>query len=278
MKIIRKKPIVSHVTTTDTSQPFKRVPPETVRRNIDNIGEKGEFDTYIKREYTLYKIKDGEPNFIRILPPSSKSPDSDFVKRIPVHSYMNVDGGYVCKKKYLDEPDPICDVHIEARISGDEKRAKITAPKFRYLFQILDVSDKPQSDGMLVLDAPQTLRDMIFKSCQDPRTGEAIDLSDFETGREIIFYREKKKEEKYPKYLNVQLGQEVELSAEHAAMFVPFDDLIYVPTEEELEEVAKYIRTAPLERVVRQESPVTPQSVGSESGVGRRKLVIKRKV
>ena len=260
MKFVKRSSAPTRSSEKSSRRTFGSVSPETIKRNIGNIGKGGVYDSYIKSDFDVYSIKDNEPNFYRILPPlgSREEEIQDFMMEIATHEYMGIDGSWICPKKmYMlyksmrPTPEwlgmfkmdcPICGVHMNARMAGDSDKAKSTGPKVKYIMEGFDTSEKPQTEGMLVLAAPPTLKDMILRLCSDPRTADPYNPSSSgKDGREIIFTREKKQGVQYPTYTSAQLGKGFVVPEMFLDLIVPKIDLISVPKYSELEDIAKYL-------------------------------------
>ena len=260
MKLVKRSSVPARSFEKSSRRTFGSVSPDTIKRNIGNIGKGGIFDSYIKSDFDLYSIKDNEPNFFRILPPLGTREEDiqDFMMEIAVHEYMGIDGGWICPKKmymlyksmrpipeWLDlfKMDcPVCGVHMNARMAGDSDKAKSTAPRVKYVMEGFDTSEKPQTEGMLVLAAPPTLKDMILRLCSDPRTADPYNPSSSgKDGREIIFTRERKQGVQYPTYTSAQLGKGFAVPEMFLDLIVPKIDLISIPKYSELEDISKYL-------------------------------------
>lgn len=289
MKLILKKSVGSKPSAEinrsfrkSGSLGFKRVGEDVLKKQQEEVGKSGDFISYIKGKYTIYSIKDEEPNFIRILPPLEDDPHNDFMRKVWIHSFMPVDGSYVCiEKMKIGKFCPICDIYRTIKAKGiNEELAYSVAPKERYLFQIIDTSDKPQSEGMLILDSPSTLKDMIVGLCHPPRKG-LYNVSDPDEGREVIFVRASVSNKKYPQYKSAQLGDEIKIDSSYASIIAPFDDLYVVPELEELETVAKYLKEAIKSDSGGEEEShrerVTSRDEGGDAGVKSGKLRLIRK-
>jgi len=235
---------------------FKRVTEDVIKKDIENIGKSGDYESYIKDEFEKYAIKDNVNCFVRILPPHHGNPGLDFMKHIWAHEYFGGDGGYLCLgklEKMFSIPNkrcPLCEKHVEAQMVGNAVLAKKLRAKEKYIFLVFDTAPEPQSTDVLVLVAPGKLKDMIIRLCEHPRGGVNI-LPDPETGQEVIFLRSKVKGDLFPSYASAQLGNVFPLTPGTqdydivAKQLVPFNDLLAISTEEDLDEVARYIITTP---------------------------------
>lgn len=280
--VIRRKPIqsVRQDQYPVSHSPFKKIKDDVIKRNIDNIGKGGDFPSYIKNIYQIFDIKDEEMNFIRILPPRDDDPFEDFLYPIWIHSYLPVDGSFVCieKMKLSKERCPICDAYRTVKSFGNDELAKNLAPKERFLFQVIDTSDKPQSDGLLILDTPSTLKNQIIDLCHPPRKG-LYNVSDPEEGREVVFKRQQVAGKKYPQYTSAQLGDEIKIDSSYSDIIVHFEDILFIPPYSDLVEISKYLIPQTQGGMNCSDSPGKERISDRHSEIPiQRKLIIRRKV
>jgi hypothetical protein len=234
---------------------FKRASIDAIKKRMENMGRSNK-PYYIKRDkgIVMYKFKDAPSkdkeldnlNFIRFLPPVV---DDDYAADIYVHSFVGPDeGSYICLAMTFGEACPLCELYKELRTEGEDTLAKNLEPKKRTIYQILDVSEKPQSAGVLILDAPPTFADEILRLSVDRATKKLIDIADPETGREVSFVRgiQIVKDEKtgkpktYPDYKGFQLGAVIPVDNSLASEVRPFDDLLEVPDISVYEKIVSF--------------------------------------
>lgn len=216
---------------------FKKVNVGRIKEKLEKSGINRPY--YIAPDIPLYRVKEGD-NYIRILPPVGDV--DDFGLDIWVHSFLGPDrGSYLCVEKTNVEGIKrkkcvLCDLY--RRMQGkNEEMARALAPRRRTLYWVLDVSEKPQSEEPLLFDAPyRQVAEEILMRCVDRRTGEVIDISDVEDGREIIF-RMSKQSRKYPEYRAVELGSRYKISPKLAKKIVPLTEVLVIPDEAELIEL-----------------------------------------
>lgn len=216
---------------------FKKANLAKIKEKVEKSGIMRTY--YIESGIPLYKPKE-EDNYIRILPPVGEM--DDFGLDIWVHSYLGPErGNYLCverselfgvkRKKCL-----LCDLY--RRMQGkDEEMVRQIAPRRRTLYWVLDISDKPQSEEPMIFDAPyRQVAEEILMRCIDRRTGEIIDISDLENGREVYF-RVDKKSRKYPEYRGVEVGRKFPISPKLAKKIKPLYEVVVIPDEAEIVEL-----------------------------------------
>jgi len=136
-----------------------------------------------------YKSQAGD-NFIRIIPP--KDPSQFYGKEVFVHYNVGADGlVFLCLRKMYGEPCPVCEYREELKKANPEdEAAQELAPSRRYLFFVFNVaSSDTEEEGLHWFDAPVIVKDNIVSLSKDKRTGEIIDVSDPEDGRDVEFVR-----------------------------------------------------------------------------------------
>jgi len=138
---------------------------------------------------TQYRPVNGD-NFIRIIPP--KDPTQFYGKEVFIHTNIGVDGAtFLCPLRMYGKPCPICEYRqkIKSEDPDSELLAEL-APRARYLFFVYDVrSEEKIEEGLHWFDAPVVVKDNIVSLSKDRRTGEIIDVSDLEDGRDIEFVK-----------------------------------------------------------------------------------------
>lgn len=162
------------------------------KRSTDDMKERanmrgGDFDSIIKSEFKLYKIRDGK-NLIRIMPPTWEKP-KHYGYDIWVNYGIGVDNqSYLSLSKMKGLPDPIAEARREADGDDDEKLSRALQPRRRILSWVIDRQD--EDEGPQLFSAPFTLDKSIANLCFDPDTKEVIYLDDPEEGCDLRFYRE----------------------------------------------------------------------------------------
>jgi hypothetical protein len=163
---------------------------------------RGDFDSYVKGNVKFYKVVDGK-NLIRILPAQwDKPPWQDtphYGVDIYVHYQVGVDKqAYLCPRKHLKKPCPICEACDEAQREGeDEKIIRELRPKRRVMVYLIDRLH--QDEGPQLWGIPITVDRDFGNLAQDEDTNSLIYYESRKNGRDIRFYREKTGKQ-FPEY------------------------------------------------------------------------------
>lgn len=156
----------------------------------------GDFDSIIKAQYKIYKVKEGK-NLVRILPPTWDKPDH-YGYNLWVNYGIGVDNqSYLSLSKMLKERDPLAEARNAADREGDEELAKALAPKKRVAMWVIDRLN--EEEGPQIWLCPITVDKDIAAIAVDDETGEIIPLDDPKEGSDLRFFREGKgRNTKYP--------------------------------------------------------------------------------
>jgi len=147
----------------------------------------GGFDTPIKSQFKVYKVKDGK-NMIRILPPTWENPDH-YALTIYVNYNIGPDRGtYLSLSKMIGKPDPVAEARERARQAGDEKLAQDLGWRERRLMWVIDRN--AEEEGPQLFICPATVDASIVNLCADEDTRELIEIDNPDEGRDVRFYRE----------------------------------------------------------------------------------------
>jgi len=138
-----------------------------------------------------YRSKQGT-NFLAIIPPE----DMEQYFGLPVFIHRNIgvnQSSFLCPQMMKKERCPICEERSKLRkLEGadpDLIKAMNCFPP-RYLFYVMDMTNQETIDkGVMLFDAPQTINDNILALSTDKRSGDVIDISDLDDGRNLIFER-----------------------------------------------------------------------------------------
>jgi hypothetical protein len=147
----------------------------------------GQFDSYIKPAYKLYKAKDGK-NVIRVMPPTWKG-----ARHYGYDIYVNYRIGpdnnrYLSLSKMGQGRDPIAEARLQAQREGDEALAKELSPAHHILMWVIDRLE--EDEGPMLYPAPFTKVDKAFIDlARDPETGEIVEVDHPDEGCDIRFYK-----------------------------------------------------------------------------------------
>lgn len=158
---------------------------EDVRERANARG--GDFDSYLKSNFKMYKVRDGK-NLIRIMPPTWKGA-RHYGWDIWVNYGIGIDNqSYLSLDKMKEEKDPLLEARREAERDGDEKTAKALKPRQRILMWVIDRLD--EDEGPQLWPAPFTFDKDLCNVSFDEDTKEVTMLDDPEKGCDVRFYKE----------------------------------------------------------------------------------------
>ena len=162
------------------------------KRDKDAVKERanargGNFDSFIKSKYKLYKVKDGK-NLVRILPPTWEKA-RHYGYDIWVNYGIGVDNqSYLSLSKMNNEKDPLLEARREAEREGDKKAAQALQARQRILMWVIDRLD--EDEGPQLWAAAFTVDKDVANLCFDEDTKEVVYIDDPETGCDLRFYKE----------------------------------------------------------------------------------------
>ena len=155
----------------------------------------GAFESYIRDDITVYKVKEGT-NILRILPPPSRDYEH-FAIDVFTHFGVGVEKNtYLCLNKMLDKDCPVCEEHSRVLQSfggrqmsdaDKEELRKYNAGK-RSMMYVIDRNEEDK--GPQVWPAPWTVDRDIGHHMQDRTTGEILWIDDPESGYDVDFSRQ----------------------------------------------------------------------------------------
>ena len=148
----------------------------------------GNFDSIIKPQYKVYKVKEGK-NLIRILPPTWEGKPNHYGYDLFVNYGIGADNqSYLSLKEMKGEKDPLAEAKRLAEIDGDKELAKKLSPTRRIAMWIID--RQAEDEGPQLWLAPYTLDKDICNISTDEDTKEVAFIDDPETGYDVRFYKE----------------------------------------------------------------------------------------
>lgn len=211
---------------------FKYTPrnQESIEKRAAQQG--GDFQSFIKDEFTVYAVKKGD-NSIRIFPPTWDDPEHYGID-VFVHYQVGPDRASVlCPLKMENKPCPLCEAYMRAERQGDEELAKSLKVARRVLVWLLD--RKEEEKGPLLWSMPWTVDRDIAKISRDKDSGEYYFIDDPDKGYNISFDREG--EPPAVKYTGIQLARRQSSVASNFMNFVvehPLPDVLKYRTYEEI--------------------------------------------
>src|SRR5260221_4178348 len=163
---------------------YRKRTPDQFRAVMNRRG--GGFDSYLKRDFKKYKMKDGK-NVIRFLPPTW----GDAV-HFAFEIFLNYDIGpdkqsYLSLSKMGKGKDPLAEARENA-FRTDPDLAKALNVSRRWVAWVID--REAEEEGPQLFDFPGKLNTAICTASQDEDTNEIIYADDPREGADVRFYKE----------------------------------------------------------------------------------------
>ena len=173
------------------------------KRSQDTKGIAGfcyvDIDVLERKGIGQYKAEDGD-NFVCILPPpNDPNGEKMYFKEIFIHRNVGVNRRtFLCPKRMENKECPICNYvdKLKAINPEDPVAVKLSVGirylffGIRYLFFVIDTrSVKSSAMGCQWYDAPGQFKQDVVSLSTNRRTGTAIDVSDPDDGKDVVFTR-----------------------------------------------------------------------------------------
>ena len=162
-------------------------------RTVDQIKERAtrkasRFDSIYKQGVDTYRSKIGD-NLFRYLPPTWDDADH-YGYTIFTHFGIGPDNStYLCLRKMLNKPCPICEAAKEAKDAGEADEAKALSYSERIVSYILD-RDGDDPEKPLVFDQSWTQDRDVVSLCVNERTGEILMIDHPDKGFDVSFKKQ----------------------------------------------------------------------------------------
>ena len=168
----------------------KSIQDEIDKTNRSNQGKYDYVDVGMLERLGIsaFKVTDND-NFLRIISPLKAK---FYGREIFIHSKIGADGVTIlCLDKMYGEKCPVCEYRKQLQEEkASEAMLSVLAWRKRYLFFVIDVTnDSTMDKGLQWYDAPGVVKDNIVSLSKDRRSGEIIDVSDPDDGRDIEFVK-----------------------------------------------------------------------------------------
>lgn len=158
---------------------------EDVKERANNRG--GAFDSYIKPQYKIYKVRDGK-NLVRILPPTWEKA-RHYGYDIFVNYGIGADNqSYLSLSKMKGAPDPIAEARHEAQKEGEKDLVRKLEARQRILVWVIDRMD--EDEGPQLWPMPFTVDKDVASISFDDDTKEVTYIDDPEEGCDLRFHKE----------------------------------------------------------------------------------------
>ena len=147
----------------------------------------GRYDSIFKQGFDTYRSKQGD-NLFRYLPPTWD--DSDHYGHTAfVHRNIGPDNAtYLCPRKMLNKPCPICEAQKEAKDAGESEEATALNTSERVISWVLD-RDADDPEKPLLFDSSWTQDRDIVSLCVNERTGEILMIDHPDKGYDVTIKR-----------------------------------------------------------------------------------------
>lgn len=162
--------------------------PRTVEQVKGRASRKsGLYDSIFKQGFDTYRPKQGD-NLIRYLPPTWD--DSDHYGYTAfVHRNIGPDNAtYLCPRKMLNKPCPICEAQKEAKDAGEGEEATALTTSERIISWVVD-RDADDPEKPLIYDTSWTQDRDIVSLCVNERTGEILMIDHPDKGYDVTIKR-----------------------------------------------------------------------------------------
>jgi hypothetical protein len=148
----------------------------------------GKFDSIFKNGFDNYRTQTGT-NVYRYLPPTWDGADH-YGYTVHVHRQIGADNStYLCPRKMLNKPCPICEAAKEAKDAGEADEAKALGTSERIISWVLDrEGDDPEKP--LLYDQSWTQDRDITSLCVDDRKGGILMIDHPDNGYDVSFKRQ----------------------------------------------------------------------------------------
>lgn len=220
---------------------------ERTREAWEKKDSSGKFNSYIKDEYLTkqWACTEGE-HILDVIPyiagpnhPSLKEGTVALLLDLFVHRGVGAnEDSYVCLSRTFNQPCPICEDQREKRKSGEFSDADLKAlnPSRRSVYNAwIHDNEKEEDKGVQIFEVAQWFFDKhISERSKISRTGEHINYGDPDTGKSIQFKR-KGKGAKNTEYLaHTFIDRDYAIPDEILEQALTLDQIITVPTYEEV--------------------------------------------
>ena len=162
-------------------------------RTVDQVKgratrKSGRYDSIYKQGIDTWRPKQGD-NLIRYLPPSWDDADH-YGYTAFVHRGIGPDNAtYLCPRKMLNKPCPICEAQKEAKDAGEGEEAQALTVAERIISWIID-RDADDPEKPLVYDTSWTQDRDIVSLCLNERSGEILMIDHPDKGFDVSMKRQ----------------------------------------------------------------------------------------
>jgi len=165
--------------------------------------------------------------------------EMDYVLDFYVHRGVGpAEKSILCLKNTFGKPCPICEHSASLRKAGKEKEANALKPSHRVVYNIEDLKEPGK---IKVFETSHYLFEKeLIEEARDDENGGFVDFADPEEGKEIKFRASKATKNKieFTEFKSFSFeDRDEELDSDLVESAISFDELLNVPTYEEVEKV-----------------------------------------
>ena len=162
---------------------YKARTADQIKSRANRKGNK--FDSIFKSGFDDYRPQSGD-NCYRPLPPTWDDPDH-YGFTIFVHSQIGADNStYLCPRKMLGKPCPVCEAAKEAKDAKEDDEAKALKVSERLVSWVLDREGDDPEKPLLHSQSWTQDRD-VAALCTNERTGETLYIDHPDNGYDVSF-------------------------------------------------------------------------------------------
>ena len=170
-------------------------------------------------------------NFIRIVAPSAQGA---FAKEIWKHDHIGANSlTFLCLDRMFGKACPICEHAQELKASGASADiVKDFAPGRRFLLFVVDTTSREtEEEGPKWFDCPSSIYKAVCTLSKDRRTGEKLDPTDPDNGRDVEFVRNDGKRTNYDGFV---LKETKPIPKSWYSDIPSFDEILLIPNPTEM--------------------------------------------
>ena len=234
---------------------FKKGLEQAAKRSYETRDSFGESEDYFKKGVKIQKwqAKDGE-HLLNIIPfiagkncPNQEEGYATHVLDIWVHQRVGPSStNHICLAKNFKKPCPLCDLQREMRKDGgfSEDDIKALQPKRRTVYNVvvLDTVDEERKGVQIWEVSFHFMEKHLANLAKNPRGGGFVPFQDPDTGKSISWVIEPKGGYNKDYIGHRFVDRDSEVSDEQLEAAWTLDEIIHIPSYNELQKVAELVR------------------------------------
>lgn len=234
---------------------FKKGLEQAAKRSYETRDSFGESEDYFKKGVKIQKwqAKDGE-HLLNIIPfiagkncPNQDEGYATHVLDIWVHQRVGPSStNHICLAKNFKKPCPLCDLQREMRKDGgfSEDDIKALQPKRRTVYNVvvLDTVDEERKGVQIWEVSFHFMEKHLANLAKNPRGGGFVPFQDPDTGKSISWVIEPKGGYNKDYIGHRFVDRDSEVTDEQLEAAWTLDEIIHIPSYNELQKVAELVR------------------------------------